>query len=56
MTYKVMAKENPFAQKTVSAIVPQNAECFNVFEAKIKERFLNQEVEFNHSGKVVIFK
>lgn len=55
MTYKVIAKENPFAQKTVTATVSNGSNAFNEFEEKIKEKF-EGDVEFNHAGKVVILK
>ena len=53
ITYKVIANENPCAQKTVSATVSNNSNAISQFEEKVKER-LGEEVRFNHVGKVVI--
>lgn len=53
MTYKVIAKENPYAQKTVSATVTANANAISQFEEKVKER-LGEEIKFNHAGKLVM--
>jgi hypothetical protein len=53
MTYKVIANENPYAQKTVSATVSNNSNAISQFEGKVKER-LGDKVKFNHAGKVVI--
>lgn len=53
MTCKVVAKNNPYAQKRITVTVPKNSKAFNVFEEKAKQK-LGNNIEFNHAGKVVI--
>jgi hypothetical protein len=53
MTYKVISKNNPFAQKTISATVNNNSNAFTQFEEEVRAK-LGDSVEFNHVGKVVI--
>jgi len=53
MIYKVIAYENPYAQKTVSATVSNNSNAIFQFEEKVKER-LGCDIKFNHVGKLVI--
>lgn len=53
MTYNVVAKKNPFAQKTITVTVPKNSNAFNVFEEKAKQK-LGEDISFNHTGEVVI--
>lgn len=56
MTYKVIAHNNPFAQKTISKKVSNNNLAFEQFEKQVKESFKDDKcnVEFNHAGKVVV--
>ena len=53
MTYKVIAKENPYAQKTVSATVSNNSNAFTQFEEKVRAK-IGVNIKFNHAGKIVI--
>jgi hypothetical protein len=52
LTYRVIANENPFAQKTVTAKVANNSNAFSEFESIVRNR-LGENVRFNHAGKVV---
>lgn len=53
LKYRVIANENHFAQKTVSATVSNNSDALKQFEEKVRER-LGEDVKFNHAGKVVV--
>ncbi len=53
LTYTVIAKKNPYAQKKVSATVSKNSNAFSQFEEIVKEK-LGDDIQFNHAGKVVI--
>ena len=52
LTYKVLAENNPFAQKTVSATVIKSVDAVNDFENQIKGR-LGDNVRFDHASKTV---
>jgi len=52
MTYKVLAENNPAAQKTVSATVIKSVDAVNDFETQIKGR-LGDNVRFDHASKTV---
>ena len=52
-TYKVVSKNNPFAQKTISATVNNSKDAYAHFERKVSAR-LGADIKFNHPGKVVV--
>ena len=53
LTYKVIAKQNPHAQKSISVNVQNNSNAFNQFEEKVRVK-LGDKVRFNHPGKIIV--